>query len=59
MSSADELQQELMRVRRNAIELHSSDQVQEAIAKLAFEVTEACSGTVSYTHLTLPTIYSV
>ena len=46
MSSADELQQELMRVRRNAIELHSSDQVQEAIAKLAFEVTEACSGKV-------------
>ncbi len=38
MSSADELQQELMRVRRNAIEPHSSDQVQEAIAKLASEV---------------------
>ena len=46
MSSADELQQELMTVRRNAIELHSADQVQEAIAKLAFEVTEACSGKV-------------
>ena len=46
MSIADELQQELMRVRREAVELHSSDQVQEAIAKLAFEVTEAYAGKV-------------
>ena len=46
MSSANDVQQELMRVRREAIELHSSDQVQEAIAKLAFEVTEAYSGKV-------------
>jgi len=46
MSIAEELQQELMRVRRDAIELHSADQVQEAIAKLAFEVTEAYSGKV-------------
>ncbi|MFT6341148.1 MAG: hypoxanthine phosphoribosyltransferase [Alcanivorax sp.] len=46
MSIAEELQQELMRVRREAIELHSADQVQEAIAKLAFAVTDAYSGKV-------------
>ena len=46
MSSANEVQQELMRVRRDAIELHSADQVQEAIAKLAFEVTQAYAGKV-------------
>ena len=46
MSIADDVQKQLMQVRREAIELHSSDQVQEAIAKLAFEVTEAYSGKV-------------
>lgn len=46
MSIADDVQKELMQVRREAIELHSSDQVQEAIAKLAFAVTEQYSGKV-------------
>lgn len=46
MSSADDVQQQLMRVRREAIELYSADQVQVAIAKLAFDVTEAYAGKV-------------
>lgn len=46
MTHTDELQKELMRVRRDAVELHSSDSVQQAIAKLAFDVREAYTGKV-------------
>ncbi|MDX1804382.1 MAG: hypoxanthine-guanine phosphoribosyltransferase [Alcanivorax sp.] len=46
MSIPEELQKELMQVRRQARELHSADQVQVAIGKLAFAITEAYAGKV-------------
>jgi hypoxanthine phosphoribosyltransferase len=37
---ATELKQELMRVRREARELYSRDQVEEAVAKVAIKLAE-------------------
>ncbi|WP_133492478.1 hypoxanthine-guanine phosphoribosyltransferase [Alcanivorax sp. 24] len=40
MPIADEVKQELMQVRRDARQLHSQDQVEAAIGKLAIQLTE-------------------